>query len=208
MRGHLYCSERCARDAGRHAVWRRVRGALVTPVPARLAVVAVALAAAAPVLLALRTVRELDGLNASSPLRAAPRARPPTARLETDRRRRQRLPARGNRLRRDRGLPVRGPAPARLVAGRERWRFRFDGVRERGPFRVGAMPLSSPLAYAPTPAPTPVRSPLAAAAPAAIAAEAPPAPRGLRLSAPRSRPPSGSPRPHRRSSRAGPPRRI
>ena len=138
MRGHLYCSERCARDAGRHAVWRRVRGALATPVPARLAVAAVALAAAAPVLLALRTVRELDGLNASSPL-ARPRREAPTARLET-------IVAVGNAFRLE-GTASDGTAVFLFAGSRllgsspvENGRFRFDGIREQGPFRVGAMP--------------------------------------------------------------------
>jgi peptidoglycan/xylan/chitin deacetylase (PgdA/CDA1 family) len=180
MRGHLYCSERCARDAGRHAIWRRVRGALATPVPARLAVAAVALAAAAPVLLALRTVRELDGLNAAPPL-ARPRREAPTARLET-------IAAVGNAFRLE-GTASDGTAVFLFAGPRllgstpvENGRFRFDGIREQGPFRVGAMPLSSPLAYAPTPAPAP--APVAAAppaaapaAPAAIAAAAPAAPR-------------------------------
>ncbi len=75
MRGHLYCSERCARDAGRHAVWRRVRGVLVLPVPARLAVALVVLAAAAPLPFMLRTVRELDRLSD-----LAPQTRPPLSR--------------------------------------------------------------------------------------------------------------------------------
>lgn len=75
MRGHLYCSERCARDAGRHAVWRRVRGVLVRPVPARLAVAAVLLSATAPIILALRTVRELDRLSELSPFARAPLSR-------------------------------------------------------------------------------------------------------------------------------------
>jgi peptidoglycan/xylan/chitin deacetylase (PgdA/CDA1 family) len=183
MRGHLYCSERCARDAGRHAVWRRVRGALATPVPARLAVAAVALAAAAPVLLALRTVRELDGLNAASPL-ARPRREAPTARLES-------IVAVGNAFRLE-GTASDGTAVFLFAGPRllgstpvENGRFRFDGIREQGPFRVGAMPLSSPLAYAPTPAPAPApvaaappaAAPAAPAPPVAIAAAAPAAPR-------------------------------
>ncbi len=180
MRGHLYCSERCARDAGRHAVWRNVRGILARPVPARLAVAAVALAAAAPVLLALRTVRELDSLNAPSPL-ARPRREAPTARLDS-------VVAAGAGLRLEgsasdgtavflfAGPQLLGAAPV------ENGRFRFDGIREKGPFRVGAMPLSSPLAYAP--APPPVPAPVAAAP-----APAPSAPR-LAASLPPRRPTS------------------
>jgi peptidoglycan/xylan/chitin deacetylase (PgdA/CDA1 family) len=195
MRGHLHCSELCARDAGRHAVWRRVLGVLGRPVPARLAVAAVALAAAAPVLLALRTVRELDGLNTPSPL-ARPRREAPTARLET-------VAAVGT------GLRLEGTASEaaavflfagpRLLgaAAVENGRFRFDGIREKGPFRVGAMPLSSPLAYAPTPvpapiaaAPTPAPAPPAGSAAAAVKAPSRPTP-SLALLAP---PPPLAPR--------------
>ena len=146
MRGHIYCSEKCSRDAGRHAVWRRVRGVLSTPVPARIAVVAVVLAAAAPVVLALRTVRELDGLNASSPL-ARPRREAPTARLDS-----VEETASGLRLA---GASSSGGAVFLFSGSRflgaapvENGRFVFEGVRDRGPFRVGAMPLSSPISYA------------------------------------------------------------
>lgn len=167
MRGHLYCSEKCARDAGRHAGWRRVRDVLAVRVPARLAVAAVVLAAAAPVVLALRTVRELDALNISAPL-ARPRRDAPTARLDTV----IETPA-GLRLT---GSSVSGAAVflfsgARFLAAApvENGRFQFDGVKEKGPFRVGAMPLSAPLALAPpAAAPSPVaalRPPLAAPAP-------------------------------------------
>ena len=186
MRGHLYCSEKCARDAGRHAVWRRVRGALATPVPARLAVAAVVLAAAAPVSLALRTVRELDGLNAPSPL-ARPRREAPTARLDS-----VEQTASGLRLA---GTSSEGVAVFLFSGSRflgaapvENGRFVFEGVREPGPFRVGAMPLSSPIAYAPPvptraalalearPELTPAESRAPAAAPGPIAASIPPAP--------------------------------
>ncbi len=164
MRGHLYCSERCARDAGRHAVWRNVRGILARPVPARLAVAAVALAAAAPVLLALRTVRELDSLNAPSPF-ARPRREAPTARLDS-------VVAAGTGLRLEGsasdGTAVFLFAGPRLLGAApvENGRFHFDGIREKGPFRVGAMPLSSPLAYAPAPPPAP--APVAAAPPTPV----------------------------------------
>jgi peptidoglycan/xylan/chitin deacetylase (PgdA/CDA1 family) len=159
MRGHIYCSENCSRDAGRHAVWRRVRGVLSTPVPARIAVAAVVLAAAAPVVLALRTVRELDGLNASSPL-ARPRREAPTARLDS-----VEETASGLRLQ---GASSSGAAVFLFSGSRflgaapvENGRFVFEGIRDRGPFRVGAMPLSSPISYAP-PAPTAVPLRLAA----------------------------------------------
>ena len=138
-------------------MWRRVRGVLATPVPARLAVVAVALAAAAPVVLALRTVRELDGLNAPSAL-ARPRREAPTARLET-------IVALGSTFRLE-GTASDGTAVFLFAGSRllgsvpvENGRFRFDGIREKGPFRVGAMPLSSPLAYAPPPPPAPTAPP-------------------------------------------------
>jgi len=164
MRGHLYCSEKCARDAGRHAAWRRVRGVLAVRVPARLAVVAVVLAAAAPFSLALRTVRELDALNAPSPLALPRRVAAPTARLDpiVD------TPS---------GLRLSGSSPSgaavflfsgsRFVAAApvENGRFQFEAVRDKGPFRVGAMPLSAPLASAasaPAPALAPAPSPAAA----------------------------------------------
>ena len=183
MRGHIYCSEKCARDAGRHAAWRRVRGVLATRVPARIAVAAVVLAAAAPVVLALRTVRELDGLNASAPL-ARPRREAPTARLDT-----VASTASGLRLE---GVSTSGVAVflfsgSRLLGAApvENGRFVFEGIRDPGPFRVGAMPLSSPIAYAPAvpvaaaPAPAsrllPTPRP-AAAAPAPLVASIPPAP--------------------------------
>jgi peptidoglycan/xylan/chitin deacetylase (PgdA/CDA1 family) len=148
MRGHIYCSEKCARDAGRHAAWRRVRGVLATPVPARIAVAAVALAAAAPVMLALRTVRTLDGLNASAPL-ARPRREAPTARLDS-----VEETASGLRLE---GASTTGVAVFLFSGSRflgaapvENGRFVFEGIRDPGPFRVGAIPLSSPISYTPT----------------------------------------------------------
>ena len=176
MRGHLYCSEKCARDAGRHAAWRRAREVLATRVPARMAVAAVVLAAAAPVTLALRTVRELDGLNVSSPL-ARPRRDAPTARLDS-------VIATPSGLRLS-GSSTSGAAVFLFSGSRfvgaapvEDGHFQFDGVKEKGPFRVGAMPLSSPLAYAPPPpAPTAVPVPrvaLAAPPPAPAPAPAPP----------------------------------
>jgi hypothetical protein len=38
MRGHLYCSSRCARDAGRAEVWRLASGRVLRPVSPRIAV--------------------------------------------------------------------------------------------------------------------------------------------------------------------------
>jgi peptidoglycan/xylan/chitin deacetylase (PgdA/CDA1 family) len=165
MRGHIYCSTRCARDAGRHAVWRRVREQLVRPVPARLAVLAVALAAGAPMLLALRTVATLDRLD-HLPLATPPRPAIAPARIDA-----VTETAQGARLE---GSAPEGAAVFLFAAGRfvsatsvSEGRFRFEGVREKGPYRVGAIPLS-----AETLAPA-----TAAAAPSAAAApEAPPAP--------------------------------
>ncbi len=178
MRGHLYCSEKCARDAGRHAVWRQARRFLATPVPARAAVFAVALAASASVSLALRTVRQLDRLNVPSPL-ARPRHDAPTARLDS-------IVAVSNGLRLE-GSSTSGAAVFLFSGSRflgaapvEDGRFVFDGIREKGPFRVGAIPLSSPLVYSP---PVPAPPPSAAASlrvrtarPAADAARPTPAP--------------------------------
>lgn len=185
MRGHLYCSTRCARDAGRHAAWRLAVDALKVEVPSRLAILSVALIAAAPVVLALRAVGELDRLN--EPARVAASRRAPAARVESV----TETPS---------GSVVEGRAPAGaavflFAGGRfvgttsvEDGRFRFDGVKARGPYRVGAIFLSQEApAPAPTAAaalrPTPVQvassSPLPAAAPARPAVAAPaPAPSG------------------------------
>jgi peptidoglycan-N-acetylglucosamine deacetylase len=166
MRGHLYCSTRCARDAGRHAVWRIVRGVLVWPVPARLAVAVVALAAMAPVILALRTVRELDLLNAPSPL-ARPRREAPSARLESV-------------VETPSGAVLSGSASessavflfagGRFVASvpSSGGTFRFEGIREPGPYRVGAIGLSVEAgaeAEAPAARPAPPPSPRGPSAP-------------------------------------------
>jgi peptidoglycan/xylan/chitin deacetylase (PgdA/CDA1 family) len=124
----------------------------VRPVSGRAAVIVVALAASAPVILALRTVRDLDRINSPSAFARA-RREAPSARLES-----VVANAPGFRLEGtgSEGTAVflfsgdRFLATAPIVSGR----FRFDNVQEKGPFRVGAMPLSSALAYAP-PAPTP-----------------------------------------------------
>lgn len=63
MRGHVFCSTQCARDAGRLAVWGRAAEALRIEVSSRLALLCVALISASPVVLALRAVGELDRLN-------------------------------------------------------------------------------------------------------------------------------------------------
>jgi peptidoglycan/xylan/chitin deacetylase (PgdA/CDA1 family) len=177
MRAHIYCSEKCARDAGRHAVWRRVRAVLTTPVPARIAVAMVALAAATPVVLALRTVRELDGLNTASAL-ARPRREAPTAKLDTIEETAAGLRLEGSS---SSGVAVFLFSGTRFLGAApvENGRFVFEGVHEHGPFRVGAMPLSSPIAYAPPPAPAP-----APAVPVAVR----PAPAARLIPTPRSVP--------------------
>ena len=154
MRGHIYCSEKCARDAGRGAVWRRVRAILARPVPARLAVAAVVLAAAAPVSLALRTVRELDRVTLpAAPARASRGSA--GARLES-------VTETASGLRLEGSAPSGGAvflfSGARFLGAApvENGRFQFDGVRDKGPFRVGALPLSAPIAWAPSPAAPPV----------------------------------------------------
>ncbi len=174
MRGHIYCSTRCARDAGRHAVWRAVRERLLRPVSGRVAVALVAMAASAPVILALRTVRVLDSLSTPSP--AGPPRRPaPAARLDTL----QDGPS-GTRLE---GTAPEGSAVFLFAGGRfvasvpaDGGRFRFDGIREKGPYRVGAMSLSAEAAYAPTPAPRTAPAPTPAAVPAPVAALRQPTP--------------------------------
>ncbi len=141
MRGHLYCSERCARDSGLHAVWQRVHRLLSTTVPARAAVVLVALAASSPVILALKVVRELDRLSTPTPI-SRPRREPAIARLESvvD-------GAGGATLS---GSASQGSAVFLFAGGRfvgavpaSGGRFRFEGLREKGPYRVGAMSLSA-----------------------------------------------------------------
>jgi peptidoglycan/xylan/chitin deacetylase (PgdA/CDA1 family) len=154
MRGHLYCSPRCAREDGRLAFWRPLRQRLSRPVPPRLALAAVALGVAAPMLLALRTVGELDRLNFPAPS-PPPLRRPATARIET---------------------VIEGPAGARVEGSASlggavflfgapgfvasapvvQGRFRFEGVRELGPYRVGILPLS---AEAAAPEPRPAAAP-------------------------------------------------
>ena len=144
MRGHLYCSTRCARDAGR-AVWRNeIRKRLGRPISSRVAVLLVLLALGAPTLFALRAVTELDRLNSASPL-AVPRRPGPAARIEAV-------------TQSASGARIEGKAPAGsavfLFAGSqfvgaafaEEGRFRFEDVRVAGPYRVGALFLSPELA--------------------------------------------------------------
>jgi peptidoglycan/xylan/chitin deacetylase (PgdA/CDA1 family) len=150
MRGHLYCSTRCARDAGRAAVRAHLKARLYRPIPSRLAVLGVLLACSAPGVLALRTVRELDRLNTPAPF--TPVRRGPTARIE----RVEQGPE---------GTRIDGTAPAGaavfLFAGGQfagtaiasDGAFRFEGVRSPGPYLVGTLPLAAPAApAAPEPA--------------------------------------------------------
>ncbi len=163
MRGHLYCSTSCARDAGRAAVRLLIRGRLEKPVPARLAVAVVLVASIAPGLLALRAVSELDRLNAPAPF-TSPR-RPPLARVEKV------VPGPD-------GAAIEGRAPAGaavflFAAGRfigtayaEDGTFRFERVTPSGPYRVGVLPLAA--------APPAPETPPGAADSAAQAAAVPP----------------------------------
>ncbi len=153
MRGHLYCSTRCARDDGRHAVWRRVRKRLDRPVPAGAAIFAIAVAAATPTLFALRAVSTLERLDPAARTPASLRAPLSSARIDSV----METPA---------GKVIEGSGPQSSAvflfsAGQflaaapvEFGRFRFEGVRVNGPYRVGVMPLSSG-AVAEEPAPLP-----------------------------------------------------
>jgi len=184
MRGQLFCSTACARDSGRHVVWRRARRELLRPVPARLAVIAVALGAGAPVILALRTVADLDRLNQPSAF-SRPRREAPSARLESV-------------AETERGFRLEGSAPAgtavflfargRFVAAAPAalGRFRFDGIRERGPFRVGAMPLSAELSETSA-------QPLSPTLPAVAEPQRPTAPEAQKPAARRILPPVAHP---------------
>jgi peptidoglycan/xylan/chitin deacetylase (PgdA/CDA1 family) len=181
MRGHLYCSTRCARDAGRAAVRAQLKARLYRPIPSRLAVLGVLLACSAPGVLALRTVRELDRLNTPAPF--TPIRRGPSARIE-------RVEA-GTE-----GTRIDGTAPAGaavfLFAGGQfagtaiatDGAFRFEGVRSPGPYLVGTLPLaapavpaaSEPASAAASPAPTASTDSTASTASTAAPA-VPPAPR-------------------------------
>jgi peptidoglycan/xylan/chitin deacetylase (PgdA/CDA1 family) len=139
MRGHLYCSTRCARDAGRFAVWGKVEERLRRPVSSRLSVIAVLLAVCTPTLAALRAVSELDRLNAPSPLTTA--RRPLVARIET-----VEAQQAGTRIT---GSAPEGAAVFLFAGGQfvgatsaEAGRFHFEIAQQKGPYRVGAMPLT------------------------------------------------------------------
>jgi len=163
MRAHLYCSTRCARDAGRFALWGKVEERLRQPVSSRLSVILVLLAVCTPTLAALRAVSELDRLNAPSPL--APPRRPLAARIES-------VDARpgGTRIA---GSAPEGAAVFLFAGGQfvgaasvEAGRFHFEAVQQKGPYRVGAMsltleprPFLAPTSVASAPAVTPPDTP-------------------------------------------------
>jgi peptidoglycan/xylan/chitin deacetylase (PgdA/CDA1 family) len=214
MRGEVYCSTRCARDAARHPLWSRLRDPLARPVSAWVAVVAVALALAGPLVLALRTVGELDRLHAPGPFPTL-RRRDEGARIEDV----VETPD-GVRLtgRTDGGSAVFLYADGRLVASAfaEGGRFRFDGVRESGPYRVRSMPSGAPRSQGSEAAPRvaeslsrPAMLPTRAAAPSALptpaSAPAPPAmaaaPEAARPAAP---PPRAATRAEERAAAARP----
>jgi peptidoglycan/xylan/chitin deacetylase (PgdA/CDA1 family) len=147
------------------------------------------LAAAAPMILALKTVKELDRLNASTPL-AKPRRETPAARLESV------VETPGGAVLE--GTASEASAVFLFAAGRfvgsvpsTNGRFRFEGVRDPGPYRVGAMSLSgeAPLGEAASaaakPATAPATAPIPATAPAP--ASAPPAPTAPPIAAPAPR---------------------
>ena len=168
MRGHLYCSSRCARDDGRAILWRRVRERIARPVPSRLAVAAVLAAAAAPAMLAVRAARELDRLNAF-PVAAVRLHRPSSPRIESVTDTGQARSIEGTA---PDGSAVFLFADARLVAtvATVGGRFRFDDIRAPGILRVGAMPLSGePLRPLAAPAAT-------SSVPAPVASDAPSSP--------------------------------
>lgn len=142
MRRHLYCSTRCSRDAARTELWNQVRERLIRPVPTRLAIFSIVLAVCAPTVLALRAVSQLDRLNAPSAL--APARRVPVARIESvsdeaGARRIEGSAPPGTAVFLFAGGQFAGATPA------QQGRFRFEGVRQPGPYRVGALFLSQEL---------------------------------------------------------------
>jgi peptidoglycan/xylan/chitin deacetylase (PgdA/CDA1 family) len=177
MRGHLFCSTRCARDSGRAEMLLKIQGQLGRTVPGRVAVAVVLVAASAPTLMALRAVSELDRLNQPALFRLAPR--PPLVRIEKI------VPGPD-------GARIVGHAPSggavflfagsRFVATAyvEEGQFRFEGVKADGPYRVGALALVSetPATAAPesnaTAPPLPAANPaMPPAAPPAVPPDAP-----------------------------------
>ncbi|HEX7253062.1 MAG TPA: polysaccharide deacetylase family protein [Thermoanaerobaculia bacterium] len=180
MRGHIYCSTRCAREAG-HAAWRSwIRTKLARPIPSAAAVVLVLLIAGAPTLGALRAVAELDRLNAPTAISARPS--PASARIESV--------APGPDGTRIDGRASAGTAVFLFANGQfvsaafsDHGRFRFENIRAPGPYRVGALFLSSESPLASPPPPTAPLSP-------APAAELAPPDVGSRPAAPRDAEPA------------------
>jgi peptidoglycan-N-acetylmuramic acid deacetylase len=178
MRGHYYCSTRCAREAGSQAAfWHRASETASIEVPSRLALLAVALASMAPVVLGMRAVGELDRLN--EPSRFAITRRGPSARIDSVRE------APGGAV-----VEGRGPAGAAVflfangrlagTASVEADRFHFEGIKAKGPYRVGAVFLS-PEASSTVPAAEVSPSPLRPVASSSDdVAEASPAPSPVR----------------------------
>ena len=194
MRGEIYCSTKCARDAARHPVWRRIADPLSRPVSAWLAVVVVALGAAVPLIVALRTVGELDRLHQPGPF---PNLRRPDA--ASDRARLEGVVETpdGARLtgRAEEGAAVFLYAGGRLVGSvfAEGGRFRFDGVRESGPYRVRSMPARRPDAAPATRASRPAATP--AESIAGVGPPPSPSPAPMRAAAPALRAPDPTPAP-------------
>ena len=182
MRGHIYCSTRCAREAG-HAAWRGwLRTKLARPVPSAAAVMLVLLIAGAPTVAALRAVAELDRLSAPTSFSARPR--PASARIET-----VTSGPEGSRIE---GRASAGTAVFLFAGGQfvsaafsDQGRFRFENVRASGPYRVGALFLSSESPLAPPPASPAAPSPAPAAelAPPHVSGP-PPAPRDTEAAVP------------------------
>ncbi len=163
MRGHVYCSPRCARDDGRLAFWRPVRERLSRPVPPRLALALVTLGVAAPMLMALRTVGQLDRLNlqpSTPPLR-----RGPTARIES-----VTEGAAGARVEGSAttggAVLLFGPSGLLATATVTQGRFVFDGIRPPGPYRAAYLALSPETVVETTAPPDAAAPPVPAAAPA------------------------------------------
>jgi peptidoglycan/xylan/chitin deacetylase (PgdA/CDA1 family) len=155
MRGHLYCSPRCARDDGRHDLWQGVSRVLALPVPPRLALSLLLLGASAPLLMAMRAARELERLTGASTAltarRPAAAATIESVAYEKDGATVEGTASGGSAVFLFAGGRFAGAAPV------ESGRFRFEAVRLPGPYRVGAMPLSGEVsdaaAFLPPPLP-------------------------------------------------------
>jgi hypothetical protein len=150
------------------------------------------LASTAPVILALRTVRDLDRINAPSAL-ARPRREAPWARVESTTEAEGAWSIEGTAAD---GSAVFLFAAEKFVAAApvSGGRFRFEGVRSQG-LSGQAIPLSSSASVLPAPEPVPAAAASALAVPEASRPDPqPPAPESPALAAPlRPRPPSGAP---------------